>query len=218
MYALSAGCGSFRRRPFSASPCPPLAAARVGGRARSRVPGVPPRRLPPFAPGARRAVSAQGACPCGGSAALALRSASRPSAPPLPFSARVSGALWGVLAPLRLGLAPRRAGAAVPPLPAPFGGSLALAPPGGLPGAAAPRLFVRSCAPPGLGLVLPRCGSAHLRRSLSPPGKLSGFCPALPRRGACALLFIEQAEYLQKIRRAYILSCQDKKPRKLNKI
>lgn len=73
---------------MTASPWPPLAAARVAGRARSRKPDVPPSSLPPVAPGARRAVSAQGSrhkCAYG---ALALRSAPRPSAPPPPSSPR----------------------------------------------------------------------------------------------------------------------------------
>lgn len=60
MYALSPGCGSFRRRPFSGSPCPPR---RCGGgwaaAPASACRGVPPA-LAPVAPGARRAVCAQG--------------------------------------------------------------------------------------------------------------------------------------------------------------
>lgn len=142
--------------PFPARHARPAAAA-AGGRPRP-LPraGASPRLLPPslrvlVAPSARKGSFLRPL------AALALRSASRPFAPPLPSLARGSGALWSVLAPLRLGLALASGGVAGAPLPRPPpGGSRALAPPGGLLLARlAPRLFVPPSPPRGLGLVLP---------------------------------------------------------------
>ena len=117
--------------------------------------GASPRLLPPSlrvlaAPSARKGSFLRPL------AALALRSASRPFAPPLPSLARGSGALWGVLAPLRLGLALASGGVAGAPLPRPLRGFARSRSPGGAPaGAACAAPFGASVAPAGLGLVLP---------------------------------------------------------------
>lgn len=177
--------------PFPARHARPSAAA-AGGRPRP-LPraGASPRLLPPslrvlVAPSARKGSFLRPL------AALALRSASRPFAPPLPSLARGSGALWGVLAPVRLGLALASGGVAGAPLPRPPpGGSLALAPPGGAPaGAACAAPFCASVAPPGgWGWCCRRCGggaSASFCFAASP-----GFGRVLlsfaPVRGLCCI-------------------------------
>ena len=100
-------------------------------------------------------------------AALALRSASRPPLRPFPCSRGSPGRCGASSRPSALGSRSLRAGSPVPPCPAPFGGSLALAPPGGAPAAAVAAACGSSVAPPGLGLVL----------------------PPLRRRRGCAVLF-----------------------------
>lgn len=142
--------------PFPARHARPAAAA-AGGRPRP-LPraGASPRLLPPslrvlVAPSARKGSFLRPL------AALALRSASRPFAPPLPSLARGSGALWGVLAPLRLGLALASGGVAGAPLPRPPSGGFARSrsPAGAPAGAACAAPFGASVAPAGFGLVLP---------------------------------------------------------------
>ena len=148
MYALSPGRGSFCRPALSGSPCPPLAAARVGGRARFAPRGVPPALAPRLrvvaAPSARKG-SCCGLCPplrslCGFPLCLAPSLAPRGAPGRCGASSR----------PFALGSRSLRAGAPVPPCPAPLRGVRALS--------------------------LPRGGSrARLRRSVSPPGKVSAF-------------------------------------------
>lgn len=176
--------------PFPARHARPAAAA-AGGRPRP-LPraGASPRLLPPslrvlVAPSARKGSFLRPL------AALALRSASRPFAPPLPSLARGSGALWGVLAPLRLGLALASGGVAGAPLPRPPpGGSLALAPPRGLLLARlAPRLLVPPSPPRGLGGCCRRCGggaSASFCFVASPGFGRVLLCFA-PVRGLCCI-------------------------------
>ena len=174
--------------PFPARHARPAAAA-AGGRPRP-LPraGASPRLLPPslrvlVAPSPRKGSFLRPL------AALALRSASRPFAPPLPSLARGSGALWCVLAPLRLGLALASGGVAGAPLPRPPpGGSLALAPPRGLLLARlAPRLLVPPSPPRGLGCCCRRCGggaSASFCFASSPGFGRVLLCFA-PVRGLC---------------------------------
>lgn len=179
-----------------AAPLPPRharpAAAAAGGRPRP-LPraGASPRRLPPslrvlVAPSARKGSFLRPL------AALALRSAPRPFAPPLPSLARGSGALWGVLAPLRLG---RRArfgrGRRCPPAPPPLrGGSLAPAPPRGLLLARlAPRLLVPPSPPRGLGWCCRRCGGGASASFCfaAPPGFGRVLLCFAPVRGLCCI-------------------------------
>lgn len=179
--------------PFPARPWPPLAAARVAGPRPLPRAGASPRRLPPslrvlVAPSARKGSFLRPL------AALALRSASRPFALPLPSLARGSGALWGVLAPRRLGLALPRAGSPVPPCPAPCGGSRAPAPPGGAPaGRGLRRAFWCLRRPPGVGVGAAAAAAAARRR---PSVSLPGACFRVSRRcrggGAARMLFRER--------------------------
>lgn len=205
---------------LTASPWPPLAAARVAGRARSRKPDVPPSSLPPVAPGARRAVSAQGSrhkCAYG---ALALRSAPRPSAPPPPSSPRAPARCGASSLASAWALASSGGARPVPPCPplAAARGKACSRSPGGAPAPGWRRAFKCVRRPPGK-----KVGAASLRLGTSAPlcfaaGEIFGVLPGARAPGRLRALFIEQADYLQKIRRAYILSHQDKKPRKLNKI
>lgn len=170
MYALSAGCGSFRRRPFSASPCPPAAAAAVGGRARSRVPGRPPGSCPRRS-GARRAVCAQGFLSAASGRPCAPLCVS-PAAPPLPLLARVSGALRGVLAPLRLGLALAAGGVAGAPLPRPLRGFARSRSPGGGSCRGCRRGLWLLRRPPGVGVgAAAAAAAARLRRPVLLPAR-----------------------------------------------
>lgn len=167
--------------PFPARHARPAAAA-AGGRPRP-LPraGASPRLLPPslrvlVAPSARKGSFLRPL------AALALRSASRPFAPPLPSLARGSGALWGVLAPLRLGLALASGGVAGAPLPRPLRGFARSRSPGGAPaGAACAAPFGASVAPPGVGVgAAAAAAAARLRLSVSPRRRaLGGCCSAL---------------------------------------
>lgn len=212
MYALSAGCGSFRRRPFSASPCPPLAAARVGGRARSRVPGRPPGSCPRRSGCSSRRLRARvpfcGLWP-------PLRSALRlaPLLRPFPRSRGAPGRCGASSRPFALGSRSLRAGSPVPPCPAPFGGSRALAPPGGAPaGAACAAPFCASVAPPGVGVgAAAAAAAARLRLSVSLPGACFGVsrlaaAAAAALRACCSE---DEGIYLNKIRRAVTLSAQE---------
>lgn len=202
MYALSPGRGSFCRPAFSGSPCPPLAAARVGGRARSRAPGRSPGACP-SAPGGRRSVSAQGV-PAAGCARPCARSAAPPSPRPSPRSARGSGALWGVLAPLRLGLALASGGGAGSPLPRPLRGFVRSRSPGGASGRGCAAPLCALVRPPGVwGGAAAAAAAALLRRSVSLRSRAWGFSGA-----AAPLLFIRRA-YLLSIRRVLKLSAQD---------
>ena len=194
-----------------APPCPARHARpslRLGwAAAPASRPGAFPRRLPlgsGWSPPRLRA-----RVPVAGCARPCARSAAPPSPRPFPRSARGSGALWGVLAPLRLGLALASGGDAGSPLPRPpSGGSCALAPPGGLPGAAAPRLFVRSCAPPGFGLVVPPLRRRRVCARSAPfcfaAGESFGlFSVALAAlRKALRATVYRAIGYLHKIRRA----------------
>lgn len=135
-------------------PAPPLR-RRVGGRARFRVPGRPPGSCPRRSGCSSRRLRARvpfcGLWP-------PLRSALRlaPLLRPFPRSRGAPGRCGASSRPFALGSRSLRAGSPVPPCPAPFGGSRALAPPGGLLLARlAPRLFVPPSPPRGLGLVLP---------------------------------------------------------------
>ena len=177
MYALSPGRGSFCRPAFSGSPCPPLAAARVGGRARSRAPGRSPGACP-SAPGGRRSVSAQGV-PAAGCARPCARSAAPPFASPLPsLRAGLRGAVGRPRAPspwarARFGRG-RRFPLAPPPtgvraLPLPRGGFRARLRRASLCARAPPRGLVWWCRRCGGGASAPFCFAA---------GESFGFFPS----------------------------------------
>ena len=109
-------------------------------------------------------------------AALALRSASRPPLRPFPCSRGSPGRCGASSRPSALGSRSLRAGSPVPPCPAPFGGSLALAPPGGAPAAAVAAACGSSVAPPGVGVgAAAAAAAARLRRPV--------LLPARARRG-----------------------------------
>lgn len=178
--------------PFPARHARPAAAA-AGGRPRP-LPraGASPRRLPPSlrvlaAPSARKGSFLRPL------AALALRSASRPFAPPLPSLARGFGALRGVLAPLRLGLALASGGVAGAPLPRPLRGFARSRSPGGAPaGAACAAPFCASVAPPGgWGWCCRRCGGGASAPFCFAPGRVLWGLPPRCRccGGASRMLF-----------------------------
>ena len=125
MYALSAGGGSFRRRPFAASPCPPRRCG--GGWAAAPAPacrGFPPA-LAPVAPGARRAVCAQGFLSAASGRPCAPLCASPLCPRPFPRSRGAPGRCGASSRPCALGGALASGGGAGAPLPRPPpGGSL----------------------------------------------------------------------------------------------
>lgn len=217
MYALAAGCGGFRRRPFSAAPCPPLAAARVGGRARSRVPGIPPAACPRRSGCSSRRLRARG---------LPLRRLRRPCAPlcvsplrsaPSLLGAGLRGAVGRPRAPPPWARASSGGGGGAP-LARPLRGFARSRSPGGAPCARLRRALFLPPSPPRVWGWCCRAAARHICAVLfRRRGSFRGFARR-SRAGALRALFIEQADYPQEIRRADILSNQDKKPRKLNKI
>lgn len=174
-----------------AAPFPPRHALpplrrRVGGRARSRVPGRPPGSCPRRS-GARRAVCAQGFLSAASGRPCAPLCVS-PAAPPLPLLARVSGALRGVLAPLRLGLALAAGGVAGAPLPRPLRGFARSRSPGGGSCRGCRRgLWLLRRPPRGWGWCCRRCGGGAAAPSCSASGAgaarsvVLGACPPLLR-------------------------------------
>lgn len=120
-------------------------------------------------------------------AALALRSASRPPLRPFPCSRGSLGRCGASSRPSALGSRSLRAGSPVPPCPAPFGGSLALAPPGGLLPRLSPRLVAPPSPPRGWGWCCRRCGGGAAAPSCSASGAggarsvVLGACPPLLR-------------------------------------
>lgn len=245
MFALSPGCGSFRRRPFSGSPWPPRRCG--GGWPAAPAPacrGVPPA-LAPVAPGARRAVSAQG---------FLSAASGRPCAPlcvsPLCSAPSLAPAgLWGAVgrprAPPPWARARFGRGRRCPPAPPPSGGFARSRSPAGAPaGAACAAPFGASVAPAGLGLVLPPlrrrrvcvllfrrvaglwAGAALLcscARSM-----LHQACACCPHSRCLTWALVSPPEKIdnafkerdspQKIRRAAAISAYANFPRKLNKI
>lgn len=212
MYALSPGCGSFRRRPFSGSP---MAAPRCGsgGRAapapacRGFPPGACPRRSGCSPRRLRARVPFCGLWP-------PLRSALRlaPLLRPFPRSRGAPGRCGASSRPCALGGALARAGAPVPPCPAPLRGFARSRSPGGAPtGAACAAPFGASVAPPGVwGWCCRRCGGGAAAPFCFASGRVfSGFPPRLRGGGAARMLFRGRRDDRQcpnKIRRATILS------------
>lgn len=174
MYALSPGCGSFRRRPFSGSPCPPRRCG--GGWAAAPAPacrGFPPA-LAPVAPGARRAVCAQGFLSAASGRPCAPLCVSPLCSAPSLARAGLRGAVERPRAPSPWARARFGRGRRCPPAPPPSGGFARSRSPGGAPaGAACAAPFCASVAPPGVGVgAAAAAAAARLRLSVSPRARL----------------------------------------------
>ncbi len=176
------------RRGGARSVAPPFPARHARPSLRlgwAAAPAPAPRGVPPaLAPRLRvvAAPSPRKGFPLRAVPALALAPLLPPRLAP-PLAPRGAPGRCGASSrPSALGSRSLRAGAPVPPCPAPYGGSCAPAPPGGLPGAAAPRLFVRSCAPPGFGVVLPPLRRRRCCAVLFRFGRVLGVFPARLRR------------------------------------
>lgn len=193
MYALSQGRGSFCRPALSGSPCPPLAAARVGGRARFAPRGVPPALAPRLrvvaAPSPRKG-SCCGLCPplrslCGSPLRLAPSLAPRGAPGRCGASSR----------PSALGSRSLRAGAPVPPCPAPLRGVRALSLHRGGFRARLRRASLCARAPPrSLVWWCRRCGGGASAPFCFAAGESFGFFPSRSPRSErrSAPRFIEQ--------------------------
>lgn len=181
MYALSPGCGSFRRRPFSGSPCPPR---RCGGgwaaAPASACRGVPPA-LAPVAPGARRAVCAQGFLSAASGRPCAPLCVSPLCSAPSLARAGLRGAVGRPRAPSPWARARFGRGRRCPPAPPPSGVRALSLPRGGSCWRGLRRAFLCLRRPPGgWGWCCRRCGG----------GASASFCFASsPRFGRVLLCF-----------------------------
>lgn len=162
-----------------APPCPARHARpslRLGwAAAPASRPGAFPRRLPLGSGWSPLRLRAR--VPVAGCARPCARSAASPSASPLPsLRAGLRGAVGRPRAPSPWARARFGRGRRFPLAPPPFGGFVRSRSPGGAPG--------RGCAAPFCALVRPpgvwfggaaAAAAARLRRSVSPPGKVSAF-------------------------------------------
>ena len=178
--------------PFPARPWPPLAAARVAGPRPLPRAGASPPALAPVAPGARRAVCAQGFLFAASGRPCAPLCASPLCSAPSLARAGLRGAVGRPRAPAPWAARSLGRGRRCPPAPPPCGGSLAPAPPGGLLLARlAPRLLVPPSPPPGFGAgAAAAAAAARLRLSVSLPGACfrvsRRVCAAAALRACCS--------------------------------
>ena len=182
MYALSPGCGSFRRRPFSGSPCPPRRCG--GGWAAAPAPacrGFPPA-LAPVAPGARRAVCAQGFLSAASGRPCAPLCVSPLCSAPSLARAGLRGAVGRPRAPSPWARARFGRGRRCPPAPPPLRGVRSLSlPRGGSCWRVLRRAFWCLRRPRGVWAgAAAAAAAARLRLSVSPRRRaLGGCCSAL---------------------------------------
>lgn len=186
--------------------------------------GVPPAPAP-VAPGARRAVCAQGfLSAASGRPCASLCVSPLCAAPPL-ARAGLRGAVGRPRAPPPWARARFGRGRRCPPAPPPSGVRALSLPRGGSCWRGLRRAFWCLRRPPGVGVgAAAAAAAALLRPSVSLPGACLRFSAAPWRVGGAVAHVVQRKESRQimqcpnKIRRAAYLSAQDTFPRKLNKI